>query len=794
MTQPSDVSLDDLSAAVAGIDLWNTPGIAARGLPPMRVTDGPNGARGPTFTGVASACFPCGSALGATWDPDLLVRVGAAIGEEARTKGAHVLLAPTVNLHRHPLAGRNFECYSEDPYLTAQLAVGFVRGVQSIGVGTTVKHFVANDSEFERMTISSEVDEAALRELYLVPFESTVRDAGAWGIMSAYNRLNGTYCSEHDWLLSSVLRREWGFDGFVISDWFGTHSTAAAANAGLDLEMPGPPRWFGSALVAAVDAGEVDRSTVEQMVERLELLAERTGANAGLGNNEPGAVDDPRHRALIREAAAASFVLLRNEDTLLPLDRTRLARVAVIGAAADAAWIMGGGSAALDPHPPITPRAGITAALPDSVPVEFSRGPAATDTIPVLDASALVDRIRMEVFAGPDCSGAPVITASLRSARALWLGEFSDRLDPTRFSARLRGTVRVEEAGAWTFGLSATGACRSSLDGEPLIDAWTHDQRGTTFFGFGRSELRATRDLEAGRDYALEIEFSGGSGAMVSGLELGVAPPSPADAIERAVAVARDADIAIVVVGTGPTLDTEGQDRPTMGLPGDQDALVRAVAGANSRTVVCVNAGSPVEMDWEDAVPAILQCWLPGEEWGNALADVLFGDRDPGGRLPTTIPVRVEDSPAHRTYPGEDGRVTYADGLLMGYRGYDRAGTSPRFCFGHGLSYTTFEYGPLSVEGRTVSVGVTNTGERAGTDVVQLYVARPEAPAHRPELELRRFTKVALAPAETRRVEFTLDDRCFAEWQGAWVIPDGPFEVRIGRSSRDIRVTGRIAP
>src|SRR3954468_2729986 len=303
MADWSDVPLEDLTAAVAGSDLWNAPGIPTHGLAPLRVTDGPNGARGPSFTGVPSACFPCGTALGATWDPQLVRRVGVAIAQETRTKGAHVLLAPTVNLHRHPLAGRNFECYSEDPTLTAMMAVGFITGVQSEGVGVTVKHFVANDSEFERMTISSEVPEPVLRELYLVPFEAAVREADAWGVMSAYNRLNGTYCSEHAWLLTTVLRDEWGFDGFVISDWFGTHSTAPAANAGLDLEMPGPPQWFGEKLAAAVEAGDVDESALDDKVHRLLTLVERTGRLDDERADEV-CIDDPIDRAITRRAAA----------------------------------------------------------------------------------------------------------------------------------------------------------------------------------------------------------------------------------------------------------------------------------------------------------------------------------------------------------------------------------------------------------------------------------------------------------------------------------------------------------
>lgn len=793
MTQWSDVPLEQLTAAVAGSDLWNTPGIPDR-LPPLRVTDGPNGARGPSWTGVPSACFPCGSALGATWDPPLVERVGRAIAEEARTKGAHVLLAPTVNLHRHPLAGRNFECYSEDPTLTAMLAIGFVRGVQSKDVAVTVKHFVANDSEFERMTISSDVSERALRELYLVPFEAAVTEAGAWGIMTAYNRVNGTYCSQHEWLLDTVLRGEWGFDGFVISDWFGTHSTAPAARAGLDLEMPGPPKWFGPPLADAVTNGTVDRFVVERMAERLHTLAKRTGALDGEGGGTPGSHDDPGHRALIREAAAASFVLLKNDGAALPLDRGRLTKVALIGTAADAKWIMGGGSASLDPLPVVTVRRGITEAL-GATEVGFARGPAATDTIPVLDDTALAAPLTLDLFAGGTPTGDPLQRSERRSARSMWLGEVHRDLAGDAFSARATGTVRTDEGGSWTFGLTTTAPCRVTLDGEVLLDAWDGREPGTSFFGFGSREIRASRRLEPATDHALVVEFSCPRHFGVSGFELGAVPEVSTTALDDAVALAAAADVAIVVVGTGPTLDCEGQDRPDLHLPGEQDAMVAAVAAAQPNTVVCVNAGSPVAMDWADAVPAILQCWLPGEEWGHALADVLLGDVEPGGRLPTTLPVELGDAPSHATYPGADGHVEYADDLLMGYRGYDRAGIEPRFAFGHGLGYTDYEYGALTVEGRRVTLAVSNTGDRDGTEVVQLYVERTDAPADRPLRQLRRFAKLALAAGATRTLTFDLDDRAFAEWTDTgWAIPAGEYRVHVGRSSRDLRVSGAIRP
>ncbi|MGZ8753258.1 MAG: beta-glucosidase H, partial [Acidimicrobiia bacterium] len=768
-------------------------------VPGMRVTDGPNGARGPRWTGQGALCVPCGSGLGATWDPALLERVGRALGEEARTKGAHVLLAPTVNLHRHPLAGRNFECYSEDPYLTARLAVGFVRGVQSNDVGVTVKHFVANDSEFERMSISSEVDERTLRELYLVPFEAAVKDAGAWGVMSAYNRVNGTFCSEHPWLLTTVLRDEWGFDGFVISDWFGTHSTAPAANAGLDLEMPGPAQWYGKQLAAAVNAGEVPEATLDARARNVLEAGVRTGALAGIGNDEARSVDLPAHRALAREAAAASFVLLRNEGGVLPLDASALGSVALIGSAADQAWIMGGGSASLTPHYSVTPLEGLEAALGSSTELHLARGPATNRTIPLIDGRRLHPSasgelpITLEYFATTDFSGPVVMHETLPTTRQIWMGHWTDVFDGSRYSARATATLEVEEDGEWAFGLTTVGPCRVMLDGEVVVDAWTDRPGGESFFGFGSKEIRVTVPLRTGAARALQIDYSSEGTSILGGFALGASPPERADALDQAVATARDADVAIVVVGTGPDWESEGNDRQSMDLPRDQAALIRVVAAANPRTIVCVNAGAPVTMDWSDAVPAVLQCWLPGQEWGNALADVLLGRAEPGGRLPTTFPERLEDSPGFPDYPGADGQVAYSEGVFMGYRGYDTHGYDPTFCFGHGLGYTTFTFGDAHVDGTTVSIDITNTGSRAGSDVVQCYVGDVESSVSRPVQDLRAFEKVTLEPGASRTVTFALGDRAFAFWSDTgWVVEPGAFTIRIGASSRDIRAEATI--
>ncbi|MGZ8763733.1 MAG: glycoside hydrolase family 3 N-terminal domain-containing protein, partial [Acidimicrobiia bacterium] len=437
-----------------------------------------------------------------------------ALADEAISKGAQVLLGPTVNLHRSPLAGRNFECYSEDPHLTARLAVGFVRGVQSNDVGVTVKHFVANDSEFERMSISSEVDERTLRELYLVPFEAAVKDAGAWGVMSAYNRVNGTFCSEHPWLLTTVLRDEWGFDGFVISDWFGTHSTAPAANAGLDLEMPGPAQWYGKQLAAAVNAGEVPEATLDARARNVLEAGVRTGALAGIGNDEARSVDLPAHRALAREAAAASFVLLRNEGGVLPLDASALGSVALIGSAADQAWIMGGGSASLTPHYSVTPLEGLEAALGSSTELQLARGPATNRTIPLIDGRRLHPSasgelpITLEYFATTDFSGPVVMHETLPTTRQIWMGHWTDVFDGSRYSARATATLEVEEDGEWAFGLTTVGPCRVMLDGEVVVDAWTDRPSGESFFGFGSKEIRVTVPLRAGAARALQIDYS----------------------------------------------------------------------------------------------------------------------------------------------------------------------------------------------------------------------------------------------------------------------------------------------
>jgi beta-glucosidase len=790
-------SLDEKALLCAGASLWAGHGIARLGIPALRVTDGPNGARGGHFGGgPTAACFPCGSALAATFSPALIEAVGAALGEEARSKHAHVLLGPTVNMHRSPLGGRHFEGYSEDPLLAARIAAAFVRGVQSRGVAACVKHFVANDSEFERMSISSELDARTLRELYLPPFEAALREAGAWCVMSAYNGLNGPTCSANPELLVGMLRDEWGWDGVVMSDWYGTKDTVASANGGLDLEMPGPPRFFGAELAAAVRRGDVSKAVLDEKVRRLLRLLARTGALDEVG--EPGpeqAIDRADHRALARRTGVESIVLLRNEGGLLPLARETLRRLAVIGPNARRTTIQGGGSARVSPHYQTNVLDALHAALGSDVEVVFAEGCSNYRRLPVLEAAEL----EMESFVSTDLSGTSISERRVRRPDFTWLGSDAPAPNGRPFSVRLSGTLVPETAGIHRFSLTCVGRARLFVDGKLVVDDWTAPVPGDSYFGFGTAEVIGETALEAGSAVELVIEHAKEKPG-VGGLRVGHFVLTPGDPVAEAAALARSADAAVVVIGLDAEWESEGGDRASLALPGRQDELVAAVCAVQPRTVVVVNAGAPVEMPWAEQVPGLLWAWYGGQEAGNAIADVLLGAADPSGRLPTTFPSRLEDVACHarndaRVYPGRDGKVVYAEGVFSGYRHFDAERIAPRFPFGHGLSYARFEYGPLAVEGDEVRIELRNAGERAGTEVVQLYVADLAASVPRPPQELAAFAKVTLAAGETQTVTLRVDSRALSFWdtqRQAWRAEPGVFELRAGRSSRAIRSTARL--
>lgn len=809
-----ELTLDEKTTLLAGADLWSTVPVERAGIPMVRVTDGPNGARGPDLPGMGAArssfCAPCGSALGATWNVELVEAIGAVIGAETRTKECRVLLGPTVNIHRSPLAGRNFECYSEDPLLSGRVAAAFVRGAQSQGVATTVKHFAGNDAEFERNSINSVIDERTLREITLVPFELAVREGGALGIMTAYNRLNGTFCAEHEWLLADVLRGEWGFEGFVVTDWYARGSTLGALTAGLDLEMPGPGRFYGAALGKAVLDGEIEEELVDATVTRLLTVFDRIGALDD-APGEPRAVDLPEHRALGRRAAAEAMVLLRNEDGMLPFDPGAVRTLAVIGPNAERDRIMGGGSASLTPHRRVTPLEALREHLGDAVEILHEPGCSIDRTIPPVDAS-----FRVDVFSEPECDGDPVHTEARADGRLLFFGG----IPAGGVSFRARATISAATTGPHALTLVQTEPTRVLLDGVALLDGITEPPpRGHEIFGLGSEEVRATVDLVAGEEHDLVVEYVESPGAVLAGAQVGLAALPPDDLLDRAVAAAARADAVVLVVGTTDQWESEGHDRTSMDLPGEQPELIRRIGAANQRTAVVLNAGAPVTTDWADAVPSVLAAWFGGQEMAPALVDVLFGATDPGGRLPTTFPARLEHNPSFGNFPGEAGQVRYGEGVLVGYRWYDARHLVPAFPFGHGLSYTTFAIGEPRVSATTIPTGgsvvveveVTNTGDRRGTEVVQCYVAPRDAAVTRPPKELKAFAKVWLDAGETTTVALELGPRAFAYWQPAadrpapdpsaggfqlfadpgslpagWRSDPGTYDLHIGRSSADI--------
>jgi beta-glucosidase len=820
------LSLDDKCRLVAGRSTWRTHAFPDAGVPQLKMSDGPNGIRGEGHggPGTPGVVVPAGITLGATWDPDLVGEIGSLIGTEARRKGAHIVLGPTVNLHRTPVGGRTFECYSEDPELTGVLAAAYVRGVQSHDVAVTVKHFAANDTEIERMSVDVDVDERTLRELYLRPFERTVKEAGAWGIMSAYNRLHGEFCAHNRRLLTEILRDEWGFDGFVVSDWYGVHDAAGAANAGLDLEMPGPVRIYGDKLVAAVERGEVDEAQVDRLVRNLLVLANRTRADERSADEPEQSIDDPADRALTRRAAIAGTVLLRNEpvtpadEPVLPFDASTIGSVAVIGPNAAIDRCMGGGSASLTPFGYRTLLAAITDRIgpgtDTGATITYEPGVRMDRLTPVIRKAQLVrpdgePGLRVSYVNGRDWDGPAVAEETSTTSLVRFFGSTPPGVDPRAFAARIDGSFVPDVDGPHVVGVVTTGPLSLQVDSgrgwETIVDDPRMElPRSEEFFGYGSVEVTSTIECRAGVAVPISMKWTAASGNGFAAIRLGFRSPEPADLMDRAVAAAAAADVAILVVGTNDEWETEGHDRTSMDLPGRQDELVRRVVAANPRTAVIVNAGSPVTMDWAadddaGAAPAILTSFFAGQEQAEGLVDVLLGLADPGGRLPTTIPKRLADHPAfvhHRPDHDSTGAGTqrYGEGLFMGYRGYDARDLAPRFAFGHGLSYGATEWGSPSVSETeiprggsvTVTVPVTATSSRDATVVVQGYIAPIAPTATRPPKELRTWAKTVVAAGTTTDVTLEFGPDAFHHWDtatGSWLVEPGDYDIVVASSA-----------
>jgi beta-glucosidase len=808
----SQMNIEEKISMIAGIDSWHTRDIQHLGIPSIKVTDGPHGDRtiadnDPQKT-LPATSFPTGVAMGATWNPELIYRVGQALAEETRERGCAILLGPCVNIHRSPLGGRNFESFSEDPYLSSRITVSYIKGVQSRKVGASVKHFALNNSEYQRTTISSVAEERAMREIYFPSFEKAVKEANTWMVMCSYNKVNGTYASENYKLITEILKQEWGFRGLIMSDWGAVHSVIPAANAGLDLEMPGPARFFGDQLIEAVKNGQVDEKTIDDKVRRILRVLFDFGAFDGKFSVTVGKSGRPEHQKLAREVAGEAIVLLKNEKNILPLSLKKIRSIAVIGPNAATARFGGGGSAAVQPYYSISPLDGFRQRCPDWVQINYE--PGCTNNILTMplnpryltaEAGKQIPGLKIEYFDNNELIGQPVFTGADTSFQLRWWGGMTPvpQIKNNDFSMRWTGIFTAPETGEYKFGLLTNGWVRLFVNNKEVCSTWGID--AINGYSFPPEEKIGKFPMDANRSYSIKIEYCKNTRTPARGrsVRIGCDLPLPPDLVERAVTAATRSDVAVIFAGLTDEYESEGFDRKDMDLPDGQEELIEKVAAANPNCVVVLNNGAPVEMaSWLHRVPCLVEAWYPGQECGNAIADVLFGDINPSGKLPDTFPRRLEDNPAFINYPGESGKVLYGEGIYVGYRYYDAKKVEPLFPFGYGLSYTSFEYSNLRInpvemragEKINVSLDIKNTGPRQGKEVVQLYIRDVKSSLTRPPKELKGFRKVNFLSGETKTVDFVLDEEALSFYDPQacrWVAEPGEFEVQVGSSSRDIR-------
>ncbi|RYP75171.1 hypothetical protein DL770_007479 [Monosporascus sp. CRB-9-2] len=761
-------------------DFWRTKAIPAKGIPAIKTSDGPNGARGGIFVGgTKAALFPCGISLAATWNKSLLYEVGEHLAAEVKARAADVLLAPTVCMHRHPLGGRNFESFSEDPLLTGKLASQYIQGIQSKGVAATIK---------------------------------PVREANPWAVMSSYNMINGVHADENHHTLKNILRGEWGYDGTVVSDWGGVNSVAESIKAGCDIEFPYSAKWRFEKVLKAIEAGELTKRDVDIAAENVLTLVQRTKGDDMSAEEAEREDNRPETRALIRQAGVEGLTLLKNEGQILPIN-PKTAKVVVIGPNANRAIAGGGGSASLNPYYNTLPLDSIRAVSQQEV--IYAQGCHIYKWLPVA-SEFCTDKsgkpgVTLEWFRGDKFEGdVAVIQRRMNTDLFLWDSAPLAELGP-EWSAIATTYLTPTATGKHTISFMSVGPGKLYIDGKLALDLWNWTEEGEAMFD-GSVDYLVDVEMQAGKPVELRVEMTNELRPIAKqkqfkmthkygGCRIGFKEEDQVDYLQEAVDAAKEADVAVVIVGLDAEWESEGYDRQTMDLPkdGSQDRLIEAVVKANPRTVVVNQSGSPVTMPWADRVPAILQAWYQGQEAGNALADVLFGLQNPSGKLPTTFPRRIEDTPAWHNWPGENMRVLYGEGLYIGYRHYDRAKIPPLFAFGHGLSYTTFEYGRPSLSRKTLDASstpihlvfaVSNVGPVAGAETVQVYVRDVRSKLPRPEKELVAFEKVFLEPDETKHVTIPLDRYAVGYYDDsipAWIAEEGSFRVLVGASAADIR-------
>ncbi len=778
----SELTLDQAASLTAGAAMWASVAIPEAGIPAFTMSDGPMGiASGKVDERDIARLSPCATALGASWDMDLAHRSGTLVGQEAAARGIDMVLAPNINLARSPLAGRAFEYFSEDPLLAGLLGVAWIGGLQSTGTGACAKHLVCNDSETARDSVNAVIDERTLREVYLLPFEFAAQ-AGCAGMLAAYNRVNGHYCAEQHHVLTQVVKDEWGYSGVIMSDWFGTHSTAPTLAAGLDLEMPGPARFLGAKAAAAVAEGALDEPRVQDAAARVAHAAQRVTGPKSQPLAEAGIT------ALLEEAAAAGMVLLKNEGALLPLDPASLHTLAVIGPNAAAPCFQGGTFAKISVRPDLpSPIEAIRARFAPHCTVLFEPGvdPAPRlPLMPVVPAHALGDDctrgMTVDYFATPDCSGAPLTRETRDTNSLVWFAGMHDQAPfASGGSIRASGRFTAQTAGTHRFHLGATGVSRLIVDGREVL-ATTECPPGDTMgvLKAGDSES-APVDLAAGQTVDVVAEFTF-IGARVHGLWYGIrAPRSGEELLAAAEQAAREADAVVLIVGETSDSSVESKDRSGTRLAPGQLELIARVTAANPRTAVITNVGHAYDAAWEAGAAAHLATWYPGEGFAAALAAVLAGEREPGGRMPVTIARKDADYPAFALQPEDDGSLAYAEGTRLGYRGIIAAGRTARHTLGAGAGYARFGWSDAAITPMGTAITITNLSSRPGAEVVQVYRDMPEP-------TLIGFAKVRLAPGESRRVEIALPRRrCMVWGEAGWQLLPAPLALRIARHAED---------
>ncbi|KAJ7349434.1 glycoside hydrolase family 3 protein [Mycena albidolilacea] len=806
---------------------WNTTSIPRLKIPSIRMSDGPNGVRGSShFVAAPAQCIPCATAMASTFDTDLIQKVGGFLAAEAKVKSSVVLLAPTCNIQRSPLGGRAFESFSEDPHLSGTMAAAYVNGLQAEGVSATIKHFVANDQEHERTAAESVVSDRALREIYLYPFMLAQLNAKPGAYMTSYGRIQGIHCSENRPLLQGILRDEWKFNGLVISDWYGTYAVDQALNAGLDLEMPGPPRWRTPVLVNhCLTSQKLSLSTLNERVKNLLTFVQnqaRKNPEVVYGDGAERTRDSPEARRFCRQLAADGIVLLKNQDNLLPLS-SKTKRLAIMGPNALQHIISGGGSAALKPSYSVSPYDGVVSEAPADTVIEYAVGCYAHKYLPTLEnnlKTASGEPGWLCTFYNHDSEGQltdPVAGFVIKDTRI----KLVDFLPPgltENWTIKLTGQLTVDKTAPFQLGLTVAGRAKLWVNGNLTIDNWTKQTPGDFFYGQGTIEEKAVIDLSADVAVDVLVEYTNTSPpkeeedvssqpALMLGVRLGGCEKIDADAaVESAIALAAKCDAVLFVAGLTPEWESEGFDRPTLSLPGRQDEVISKIAAANPNTIVCIQAGSATSMPWVGKAAAVIQAWYLGNEVGNAIADVVWGKVNPGGRLPLTFPVRIEDTPAYLNERSENGKIHYREDLFVGYKHYHARAVKPLFPFGFGLSYTTFSFSDLVVSGVqvdqtglitfSVALTVKNEGLVAGSEVAQLYISYPDTGLTTPVHQLKGFTKAKdVAPGASRDLNIDLDKYALAFWNSTtneWTISPGKYILHVGASSEDFRLKGEL--